>query len=140
MIRPINDSEDIVRFLRPKHLTRQGHPMVNAFILRKLPSGIDEDYASVMRYGYQGYYPSIATCPLKNAIGFLQFNAGRFRELETPTSLSATIVPKPTASYPSHAGLYVYLNGTIVKGECVDNNYRRLLQKIIDISTLNKWS
>lgn len=130
---PVTDEEILIRFITDRHISPQGRVAGSAFALRCFPSGIDEDYVSVMRKDFQGFQPSRNTSPLKNPKGFLSFKAGECRSLSDPKNIALQIEPKPSERFPAHAGIYFFLQGKVVVGECLDPTYRFFLEDLAEI-------
>lgn len=136
---PILDAESLIRFVPAHSMSRNGTIGSGVFTLRRLPSGEDEDYVSLMRSGYQGYQPSPDSAPLKLALGYLEMKAGECRGLQCPVDYALALEPKPTKKFPAHAGLKVFHQGELVRGSYTDEGYRDLLISIRKISSYHPF-
>ncbi|MCD8388347.1 MAG: hypothetical protein LUD17_15920 [Bacteroidales bacterium] len=92
-----------------------------------------------MRRDFKGYQPSRNASPIKCAQGYTVMNAGECRALQCPDSYALALEPKPTKKYPAHAGMYVFHNGDVVKGEYLDRGYQELLKMIVNISSYHPF-
>ncbi|MCD8385937.1 MAG: hypothetical protein LUD17_03485 [Bacteroidales bacterium] len=135
----IEDNETLIRYIKPIHLSRGGKVSNEALLLRRLPSGIDENYLSLMRKGYRDYIPSLQVSPIKSPAGYLSFLAIECRNAEKPATIKVELLPKPTKGFPAHAGLYVYQKDKVVTGICYDEDYLSFIDSLLDSCTFTKF-